>query len=313
VAIVHESSATNSAASGTSLVINKPTGTAAGDLLLAWVYKTDTPTFPAGWVFVVDLGFGGAGGGGTLWYKIAGSSEPASYTITQATSGKIAGGISRYSGVDNTTPIDCTPSYASGTGTGPVATAVTTVTANAMVVGGVANLNAPAVTAPGSLTERWEIQGVEHASAVQAAAGSTGSKTWTNSLSSTYYEVFLTALRPASGSVQTVTGAGVASSEALGTSTVMFAGLSGVGIPSSAAMGQATLSMGLTVAGSGIGSVAGVGSATLTRDSDPMDVIYTWGVNRRSRAVRFVFETMEPLARIRVREFEVWHRPSGRQ
>lgn len=83
---------TQNGSAGTSLVINKPAGTQEGDLLVAvmscaggvsWTGDTD-------WTEVADLA-------GTpslrIAYKVAGASEPASYTFTASGSQTLSGGI----------------------------------------------------------------------------------------------------------------------------------------------------------------------------------------------------------------------------
>jgi|GEM_PF-985622 len=101
---------TNSSSGDASrqLVIGRPSGVAAGNLLLAQVtFEKGTDarlTAPEGWTLVrrtdrlTDLGQ-------AVFYRVATSAEPASYTWTFSQAVKAAGGIARYSGVDTDTPI----------------------------------------------------------------------------------------------------------------------------------------------------------------------------------------------------------------
>lgn len=86
---------------GTSLVINKPTGTVAGDFLLAIVGASGEPTItateewepcaPASAGVVTSLRF---------FWLVAGESEPADYTFTFSSSVKRIGTICRISGAN---------------------------------------------------------------------------------------------------------------------------------------------------------------------------------------------------------------------
>jgi len=99
------SSSTSGTGADTNLVINKPTGTAAGDLLIALVGTDNTNTgvsAPSGWTaaFVND-GPGPDGGQYSLYYKIAGSSEPSTYTWTFTGGGYVAGIIACYQSINS--------------------------------------------------------------------------------------------------------------------------------------------------------------------------------------------------------------------
>ena len=84
-------STTGSINSGTSLVINKPTGTTQGDLMVAFMYSSGGGTFtqPSGWTEVVDSGI-------CVSYLVAGASEGSSYTFTASKSGVYIGAIVTY-------------------------------------------------------------------------------------------------------------------------------------------------------------------------------------------------------------------------
>jgi len=109
------------------------------------------------------------------YYKVAGASEPSS---TWTLSGSVAnsGGVARYTGVSNLSPLD--GAAATGTSATAVTTAgvpgATTVSPNAMLVGCVGiNSSSTAVTiaTPADLGEAWDIGGKrqELADGLQAA------------------------------------------------------------------------------------------------------------------------------------------------
>jgi hypothetical protein len=79
--------------SGSTLTINVPAGTLAGHLMLAVLGTDDgslTWTPPSGWTEVVDQNAVPSLG---VMYKIAGSSEPASYNFLSSTSASLGGSI----------------------------------------------------------------------------------------------------------------------------------------------------------------------------------------------------------------------------
>lgn len=116
----------------TQLTLSKPSDAQSGDLLLANVsVDGGSPaaiTAPTGWTLIgrtdndTDISI-------ASYYKAAGASEPSSYTWSISPQTHAAGGITRYTGVDTSNPID---TFASSTGRGTTATApsITTTAAN---------------------------------------------------------------------------------------------------------------------------------------------------------------------------------------
>src|SRR2546425_2337450 len=117
---------------GSTLTITKPTGVVSGDLLIAAIsVRAAAPATPSGWTLVwCQYSSSGSGSGGStcpsgtptvslaVYRKVAGASEPASYSWTVAS--KAAGVITAYYNVDTTNPLDvtaqCTLSAAASTG-----------------------------------------------------------------------------------------------------------------------------------------------------------------------------------------------------
>lgn len=98
---------TATAASGTSVTANKPTGVVSGDLLLAvFTNNNQTVTRPSGWtqLFYTSASTGNSWSTG-VYYKVAGASEPSSYTFSVPSAFPLVLSITAWSGVDNTTPI----------------------------------------------------------------------------------------------------------------------------------------------------------------------------------------------------------------
>lgn len=108
MAVSHVNTQTGTEASGTSVTATKPTGTASGDLLLAFfVSNSQNATPPSGWTEIADE---------TIevfrlqvYYKVAGGSEPANYSFTVGASAPLVLAISAFRGVDTADPIDIDP------------------------------------------------------------------------------------------------------------------------------------------------------------------------------------------------------------
>jgi hypothetical protein len=170
-----------------TIVINKPTGTVPGDVLVASiaVNGASTPTAPSGWIQIAAV-TGASNPRLYSYYRVAGSGEPTIYTWTLSAAVANSGGIARYSGVNNATPLDSAATQASSaTAVSSLAVpAVTTVTNGAMLVGAAA-INSSnetiTITSPTGMTQRWDLGGKrqDYADVLQATAGSSGSKTWT--------------------------------------------------------------------------------------------------------------------------------------
>lgn len=103
VAPVFVNSSTVSLQDGTTLPLTVPSGVQQGDLMIAFMtgnntgISTTTWTSPSGWTEVADRG-GGSDPSPSVSWKIAGASEPASYTFTSASAAYLAGSIAVYRG-----------------------------------------------------------------------------------------------------------------------------------------------------------------------------------------------------------------------
>jgi hypothetical protein len=169
--------------------VNKPSGTAAGDLLLAELEVDENPatvTPPAGWTLLQDtLGAGGTGNAfhTQVWWKLAGSSEPSSYTWTVSGSPWVDVGLLAYKNVNQASPIDVSAGRDAGTTSAPTTPSVTTTAANDLVVALFVNFDSGSWTAGSGMTRRYNFDSNEAQDALQAAPGSTGTKTATNTVS----------------------------------------------------------------------------------------------------------------------------------
>ena len=207
-----------SGGTSTNVVLNRPAGVVEGDLLVA-VLGSDRDgtlaamTAPAGWTergahTQTSCGFV------KVWTKIAGASEPTSYTFPDSTSADAVGGMLAFHSYDPSAPLAVAPVFASSAtaATSHPAPSVTGVEGGMLVTAhfGGANANATrSYTPPSGMTERvdvgpssWTVLGVNTQSLT--AAGATGTKTATCSASVPYITTTLV-VAPTSATPVTVT------------------------------------------------------------------------------------------------------------
>ena len=131
----YQSSTTNEG-TGNSATVNKPSGTVQNDVLVASVNfekgSDNSVTPPSGWTLIRRTN-NGTDVGMATYYKVAGASEPSSYTWTHNQSPKWAAGIGRYDGVDTADPLDV-DSGNTGNSSSQTANSVTTTADNAIVL-----------------------------------------------------------------------------------------------------------------------------------------------------------------------------------
>jgi len=170
--------ATTTAAS--SVTVPLPAGTAAGDVLVSCLTLNGgtVRTAPAGWTQLAAVT---ASSNPKVYgyYKVAAAGETAP-TWALSASMTSGAGITRYTGASGVDGAATTASgAAAASGTVP---AVTTTTANAMLVGcmGV-NSSSTGINSPAGMTQAFEVGGKkgEMDDGLQAAAGSSGTRTWT--------------------------------------------------------------------------------------------------------------------------------------
>lgn len=208
MAIVAES-ASSTNVFGDTLTITKPSGTVSGDVLVAVVGNQagdDAITGPSGWTEVQQARAAENSiiWRHSVWYLVAGGSEPADYGWSSIST-HWGGGIVRFSGVDNGTVEDATATNNSGASTSPTGTGLTTVTDGAMLVYCPTWRDAAAVlTPPTGMTEQYEVNsriGVSEATEEIATAQATGSRTGTLDASQSWY-VTMMALKPAGAAAE---------------------------------------------------------------------------------------------------------------
>jgi hypothetical protein len=183
------------------VTITKPSGTAAGDVLVACLTlnggQVATTGVPAGWSRIA--GVTGVANPHVFGYsKVATATEPASYRWALGSAVTSGAGIARYSGASGLDAAATTASGASGTTAAVPAPATTR--PDAMLVGcmGVNSAStATTIASPNTMGQAWDIGGKRHelADGLQPTAGASESRTWTFNVSRAWAG-WLAALRP---------------------------------------------------------------------------------------------------------------------
>jgi peptidoglycan/xylan/chitin deacetylase (PgdA/CDA1 family) len=178
--------------SGTSITLNKPSGTASGDVLIAAIEisGTTTVTAPSGWVLIRSTTSGSALTQAS-YVHTAGASEPSSYQWQFSSSRLASATVAAYVGVNGTTPVDVSSGGSSSGSTSIIAPSLTTTTTGDLLIGAFGGAaNASVTPATGMLEENEQLAGTGNSRLVielcdqqLGAAGATGTRTATLSKS----------------------------------------------------------------------------------------------------------------------------------
>ena len=198
----------NNGTGGFTLTLPAPVGTSSGDVMVAHVIvgiAGNTITPPAGWNLVLRQDSSSSISTAT-YVKVAGSSEPASYTWSFVAAREASGGIASYLGVDITTPVDASHAQYNNSTSNVDNSGVTTTTANDMLVYIVGIVVATTVNVPSGFTEQWRTTSSssttsEMSQEIFASSGATGTIHGTNS-GSTSNVTILIALKPSGVAAQ---------------------------------------------------------------------------------------------------------------
>jgi hypothetical protein len=214
------SSTTATVESGTSITLNKPAGTAQNDVLVLWIGYTGggTLTPPTGFSLLqFSGGFGSPAPGIGAWYKVAGSSEPATYTWTDSTTTPLVGWLGAYIGVDPAAPFDVakTSNESGATTSHPTNSAMSTANTDELLVMGFAVAANATWTPPSGTGEEVQIKNttgtiisIDVADAIQSRAGASAVYTATSSTSNSGAEL-IGALKPLAANTTTLGSATV--------------------------------------------------------------------------------------------------------
>src|SRR5205823_584430 len=172
------SASSGTASSATSLSISRPAATQANDVMVASITAHDgsgmsgaPPTFgdpPAGWTLILNTTTNGQNLALSTYWKVAGTpgADPGPYTFTVSSS-RVTGGISAYSNVDTTHPINIFGGAASSS-----TPSITTTVYNTMLVAYFGRSDNQAIGPPSGMTERFHVESLSGTSSVDAASES---------------------------------------------------------------------------------------------------------------------------------------------
>lgn len=178
-----------------TLTLTKPTGTVQNDVMITSIAirpNTATITLLGGWALVGTRinNAGPTASSLAVYRKVAGASEPASYSWTLGGSPTgAAGGIQSFSGVDTTTPIDAqNGAFTTAATTTPATPSINTTVANTMLVTshGIPNRNLWADPPTWGGTQGFQVRPstaplmAQGSYALQPGIGATGTKTATD-------------------------------------------------------------------------------------------------------------------------------------
>jgi hypothetical protein len=152
-------------AGASSITINKPAGVVADDVMVASIVTAGTATItpPTGWFRARDpqtsiaLDFTSGTLHQVIYYKVAGSGEPSSYTWNFSAKQNGAGGIAAYSGVDTGAPFDVAAGQSNGSSMAITAPSVTTRVTDTRLVALFATAANASISAPVRMSERGEM------------------------------------------------------------------------------------------------------------------------------------------------------------
>jgi outer membrane protein assembly factor BamB len=180
--------------SASTIVLNKPTGTIKGDVLVAMIavrpYNA-TITAPTGFTLLNrQNNNNGNDNALAVYWKIATSSEPTTYTWSFSANTGNAGGLMAFSGVDNAAPINASAgSITTATTTTFSAPSVTPTVTNTMIVTAHEYSSSDRWTKPAGMTEALDVASLPVADSlgisllgsykIQATATATGALTAT--------------------------------------------------------------------------------------------------------------------------------------
>lgn len=201
-----------------TLALEVPAGTTAGDVMLAAVaVSPNTPTIstPTGWTLVRTLSNTSTTTSRlAIFRRVATASEPASYTWAfSRTHNGAVGGITSFSGVDNTSPINVESGKLTGRSTTQSTPGITTTYNNTMLVGIFSYASSGIWTPPSGMTEVVDVasrppsdasgESMEIAYQLQSTAGTVTAKSAKGSATRDPGATELIALKP-QGAVATV-------------------------------------------------------------------------------------------------------------
>lgn len=256
---------------GASYSVTKPSGTVSGDILVAFQIA-DTPsltsmTLTGGTTWNL-LTSDATNLQSKTWWKFAGGSEPASYTVGQVSNADGHTSIIRATAPHpSATPVFAV-NYTAQTGTAITSIGLTPTGSDDLLIRFIGAATSTSFTAPASHTERTDSASATFAIGTTAtrqlsSSAATGTATFTASPGATKAISITVAIASEPSFPQTVTPSGITSGEAFGTAQLNFT-IVGSGIASSEAFGSLVITTPQvqTITPTGIASEQAFGTLT---------------------------------------------------
>lgn len=280
VAFGSSASASVAALGSASIVPAKPTGTVAGDLLIAHGTDNTGATMTGDAAFTLHPN--SFGGGHRLWYRVADGTEGSTFTFTRgSTAGAAVVTIVRLTGANTTTPIEAIAG-ASATGATSITLPTLTPTTATYLFSMVAPFSNTGWTAPATQTKDFDVASAGssirtaggHDNAVLTSGVATGTRQWnfggTNALRG--YNILVNAATTSAAA--SLAGSGALTTDAAratsadaavaGSGSLTAVGVRGV-VAAAALAGTGSLTSGATCATSAAADLAATG--TLAADA----------------------------------------------
>lgn len=199
-AISYVAASTDASSGSTNTVtVTRPAGTAANDVMLAYITQRgngfplhqNMVSVPAGWTFVLSQD-DGSSVGLVIYRKVASAAEPSDYSWVLGASDRTAGAVIVFRGVDTVSPVHVGGAQANAASTTYTAPSLTTTVANTMLVAFYSAVNGSgSVNAATGMTQAFSAgtgagrRGVVIGSSyvAQAVAGATGTRVTTGNAS----------------------------------------------------------------------------------------------------------------------------------
>lgn len=124
-----------SSGSSSSITVTRPSCSTGDLLVMHAICINGTFTTPSGWTKLNDFALGPFGGPRSyVFYKQAGSSEPSTYTLACTSNAWNEAGVSVFTGVDGTSPLNASSMVSSTSASTTVAPSVTSTVTNVLVL-----------------------------------------------------------------------------------------------------------------------------------------------------------------------------------
>jgi hypothetical protein len=196
--------------SGTSVSVSLPASVAAGDLLVMVIQTSAgaAPTVNAvtGWTHLITKQTSVTGFAFDVFYRVADGTEGSTVTVTTTAAANFQVIVARVTGADTVTPINASASGSVAAGSTAATPSITTTAANCLIVSIASPVSTATSTAPTGMTKRWQDNNgavgneISWADVVQAAAGATGTQTWTIGATTSFATAVVTiAVAPGAG------------------------------------------------------------------------------------------------------------------